>query len=79
MNQIHVRGAETAALLREAARQTGRTITEVLREAVRAYVPVRHPAPKQVDPCRLLARDHEQLVEKPGAVDDPYDADGLPR
>ena len=79
MNEIHVRDAETAALLREAARQTGRTMTEVLREAVRAYVPVRQPAPKQVDARRLLARDHAQLVEKPRALDDLHGADGLPR
>jgi hypothetical protein len=78
-DQIHIRDAETAQLLREAARQTGRSMTEVLREAVRGYVPRRSPPPTPVDIQRLLAEDRAQLVDDSWTIEDLYDEDGLPR
>jgi hypothetical protein len=38
-DQIHIRNAEAAQLARALARQTGRTITEVVLEALRQYRP----------------------------------------
>jgi hypothetical protein len=82
-DQIHIRDGETVRLLRAMARQTGRSVTEVLREAVRAHA----PAPRTttpVDARRLLADDRAQLLERAGGgevfgLDDLYGADGLPR
>jgi hypothetical protein len=76
--QIHIRDAETARILRETARQTGRSMTDILRDAVRGYRP---PLRRRdaVDAAALLAADRRALLHRTGEPDDLYDEDGLPR
>jgi len=40
-DQVHIRNAEAAQLARVLARQTGRTISEVVLDALRQYRPAR--------------------------------------
>lgn len=80
-DQIHIRDGETVRLLRAMARQTGRSVTDIVREAARAYVPRPSSGPAPVDPRGLLASDRARLL--PGAMEsgpeDLYGPDGLPR
>jgi hypothetical protein len=45
-DQVHIRNAEAAHLARALARQTGRTISEIVLDALRQYRPGRR-APAQ--------------------------------
>lgn len=58
-DQVHVRNAEAAHLARALARQSGRTISEVVLEALRQYRPRRRAAKprKRVDRWRRLLRE----------------------
>ena len=80
-DQVYIRNPEAARLARTLARQTGRTISEVVLEALRQY----RPAPgasaprKRVERWRrLLEKDRDRLVpETP--LEALYDeATGLP-
>jgi hypothetical protein len=55
-DQVHIRNAEAANLARTLARQTGRTISEVVLDALRQYRPRRRaPVPRRrVEHWRLL-------------------------
>ena len=82
-DQVHVRNAEAALLARTLARQTGKTITEVVLDALRQYRPDRHgkAAPKQVEAWRrLLREDRRRGMTRPEVpVEALYDeATGLP-
>lgn len=90
-DQIHIRDAETVALVRALARQTGRTMAGVVREAVQAYAPPplgTSPEGRGEALARALARDRAALAgigdghATAGAVfeiEDLYDEGGLPR
>jgi len=56
-DQVHIRNAEAAHLARTLARQTGRTMNEVVLEALRQYRPKRGAEA----PSERLARWHELL------------------
>ena len=67
-DQVHIRNAEAANLARTLARQTGRTISEVVLDALRQYRPSRRaPAPRRrVEHWRrLLDRDRKRRAGKP--------------
>ncbi|HEY1299835.1 MAG TPA: type II toxin-antitoxin system VapB family antitoxin, partial [Stellaceae bacterium] len=76
-NQVHIRNAEAAQLARALARQTGRTISEVVLDALRQYRPGRRAAaPRQrVEAWReLLRKDREGGLRQPEIpVDTFYD------
>jgi hypothetical protein len=83
-DQVHIRNAEAAHLARALARQTGRTISEVVLEALRQYRPGRRaPAPrKRVEHWRrLLREDRERGMAEPEIpIEALYDeATGLPK
>jgi hypothetical protein len=82
-DQVHIRNAEAAHLARTLARQTGRTISEVVLDALRQYRPRRRvPAARRrlAHWRRLLREDRERGMAKPEiAVEALYDAvTGLP-
>jgi hypothetical protein len=82
-DQVHIRNIEAAQLARALARQTGKTINDVVLEALRQYRPRR---PIDVDPKRVadwrrvLREDREAGLAKPETpIDAFYDpATGLP-
>ena len=81
-DQIHIRNAEAAQLARTLARQTGRTIGEVVLDALRHYRPD-HPgkAPKEVEVWRRLLRGDREggLAEAEMPIEALYDeGTGLP-
>ena len=83
-DQVHIRNAEAAQLARALARQTGKTISAVVLEALRQYRPGRRQPPleKQVDAWkRLLRRDRAAGIARPEVpVEALYDeTTGLPR
>lgn len=82
-DQVHIRNAEAAQLARVLARQTGKTISEVVLEALRRY----HPEPSQPPPRgrverwrRLLRRDRARGMTRPEIpIEKLYDENtGLP-
>ena len=82
-DQVHIRNAEAASLARTLARQTGRTITEVVLDALRQYRPRRRgpaPAARVAHWRRLLRADRKRRAEKPETpIEALYDnATGLP-
>jgi hypothetical protein len=82
-DQVHIRNAEAAQLARTLARQTGKTISEVVLDALRHYRPRRRErAPqKQVELWRrLLREDRKRGMARPETpVEALYDeATGLP-
>ena len=84
-DQLHIRDAETVALVRALARQTGRTMAGVVREAVEAYAP-QPGAPREGRDealARALARDRAALTNggatRAFEIADLYDEGGLPR
>ncbi len=82
-DQVHIRNAEAAQLARTLARQTGKTMSEVVLEALRQYRPRRRqPVPqKRVESWRrLLHEDREGGLLRPETpVESLYDkATGLP-
>ncbi len=83
-DQVHIRNSEAAHLARAFARQTGKTISEVVLEALRQY----RPTLPQVDRrrrlaqwLRLLQKDRAQGRVRPERpVESLYDeATGLPK
>jgi hypothetical protein len=67
-DQVHIRNIEAAQLARTLARQTGKTINDVVLEALRQYHP-RRPIdgdPERVaDWRRILQEDREAGLAKP--------------
>jgi len=83
-DQVHIRNAEAANLARTLARQTGKTISEVVLEALRQYRPVRPsvaPEERLARWQRHLAEDRERRVAGPETpIEALYDEQtGLPR
>jgi hypothetical protein len=81
-DQVHIRNAEAAHLARALARQTGKTISEIVLDALRQYRPGRHAASsrRRVEHWqRLLADDRQQhKLETP--IEALYDqVTGLPK
>jgi hypothetical protein len=81
-DQVHIRNAEAAHLARTLARQTGRTISDVVLDALRQYRP-RRAAPARAATVkrwrRLLLDDRAQLVQPETPVEALYDEQtGLP-
>lgn len=81
-DQVHIRNPEAARLARTLARQTGKTITEVVLAALRDYRPNRHAIPvrEEVEIWRRLLREDREGIARPEVpVDSLYDAaTGLP-
>jgi len=82
-DQVHIRNAEAAHLARALAQQTGRTISEVVLEALRQYRPGRRrPAARQrVENWRRLLREDraEGMAEPEVPIEAFYDeTTGLP-
>ena len=82
-DQVHIRNAEAAQLARALAHQTGRTISEVVLDALRHYRPRRRAqiSQKQIDRWRrLLREDRKRGMTRPETpIDSLYDANtGLP-
>jgi hypothetical protein len=67
-DQVHIRNAEAAQLARSLARQTGRTIGEVVLDALRQYRPdwPRKGLLKEIEAWRrLLREDRERGLAQP--------------
>ena len=82
-DQIHIRSAEAAQLARTLARQTGKTISEIVLDALRQYRPSdRGAAPqREVEAWRrLLREDRKRGMTRPEVlIETLYDeATGLP-
>jgi hypothetical protein len=80
-DQVHIRNAEAAQLARALARQTGKTLSEVVLEALRQYRPgVRPGGSKRVERWRrLLREDRKGLMRSETPLEALYDeATGLP-
>jgi hypothetical protein len=83
-DQVHIRNAEAAGLARALARQTGRTVSDVVLEALRHYRPGRRaPAPRKrvAHWRRLLSTDRKGRMKKAERpIEALYDgATGLPK
>ncbi len=82
-DQVHIRNAEAAQLARMLARQTGKTMSEVVLEALRQYRPQRrkHAPRKKIEAwLRLLREDRKGLARPETPVEALYDeATGLPK
>jgi hypothetical protein len=82
-DQVHIRNAEAAQLARMLARQTGKTMSEVVLEALRQYRPQRRKqaARKKIQVwLRLLHEDRKGLVQLETPVEALYDEEtGLPK
>ena len=82
-DQVHIRNAEAAHLARTFARQTGKTISDIVLDALRQYRPARH-APVQRARLshwrKLLTEDREQGMAAPElSLETLYDeATGMP-
>jgi hypothetical protein len=82
-DQVHIRNAEAAQLARALARESGRTISDVVLDALRQYRGARRKSvpQKEVDRWRALLREDRKggLARPETPVDALYDADtGLP-
>jgi hypothetical protein len=82
-DQVHIRNAEAAQLARALARQTGRTISEVVLDALRQYQPSRREAvPRERVEAwrRRLRNDREGGLRQPEIPLEAFydDATGLP-
>jgi hypothetical protein len=82
-DQVHIRNPEAAQLARTLARQTGKTISEVVLDALRHYRPRRHESTPQKQMAhwrRLLQADRKRGLARPETpVEALYDdATGLP-
>jgi hypothetical protein len=82
-DQVHIRNAEAAQLARALARQTGRTIGEVVLDALRQYRPGRpgKAPPNEVEIWRRLLREDREggLAQPEMPIDLFYDeSTGLP-
>lgn len=82
-DQVHIRNAEAAQLARSLARQTGKTINEIVLDALRQYRPRSRGASAARDVeawRRLLRADRKSGLARPETpVEALYDeATGLP-
>lgn len=81
-DQVHIRNAEAAQLARALARETGKTINQVILDALRHYRPDRRtPARrKEIEAWRrLLHEDRKHAVRPETTIEAPYDErTGLP-
>ena len=81
-DQVHIRNAEAAQLARALARQTGKTITEVVLDALRQYRGAQDPPspPGRIKQWRLLLRgDQARLIRPEVPIEALYNQDtGLP-
>ena len=82
-DQVHIRNAEAAQLARALARERGKTISEVVLEALRQYRPRRRQrtAGRELARWRRLLREDRKrgLVRSETPVEALYDpATGLP-
>lgn len=81
-DQVHIRNTEAAHLARALAQQTGKTISEVVLEALRQYRPgPRAPAPRRrIEHWRrLLNQDRKGRVKPETSIEALYDeTTGLP-
>lgn len=81
-DQVHIRNAEAAQLARALARQTGKTISEVVLDALRRYRVAEKPpgAEGRVEEWRrLLRRDRARLTAADVPIEAFYNRDtGLP-
>ena len=80
-DQIHIRNADAAQLARTLARQTGKTISEVVLDALRQYRP--QPSSERGNRVelwrRLLRRDRAGLTRPEVSIKSFYNEDtGLP-
>jgi hypothetical protein len=85
-DQVHIRNAEAAHLARTWAKQTGKSITEVVLDALRRYRPETRPAASREREerfFRLLKEDQAAFrarLEPEIPIEDLYDPEtGLPR
>ncbi|HEU5020108.1 MAG TPA: type II toxin-antitoxin system VapB family antitoxin [Pseudolabrys sp.] len=84
-DQVHIRNAEAAHLVRTLARQTGKSMSEVVLEALRQYRPGgRRPAVSHRRTerwRRLLREDRERGMARPETpIEALYDeTTGLPK
>jgi hypothetical protein len=83
-DQVHIRNTEAAQLARTLARQTGKTISEVVLDALRQYRPSRRggaPRRRLEHWRRLLREDRKRGMAKPEIPIEPlYDeVTGLPK
>ena len=83
-DQVHIRNAEAAHLARTLARQTGRTINDVVLEALKQYRPNQHGRRSQdrIDRwLHLLREDRAQgFVTPEFPIETLYDeTTGLPK
>jgi hypothetical protein len=82
-DQVHIRNAEAAHLARTLARQTRKTITEIVLEALRQYRP-NHRGPDSQEQLeswhQLLRDDRRRRTKAETPVETLYDdATGLPK
>ncbi len=82
-DQVHIRNAEAAHRARTLARQTGKTMSEVVLEALRQYRPSRRTLARSTRVGRwrrLLREDRELGIAEPEVpIEALYDeATGLP-
>ena len=81
-DQVHIRNAEAAQLARALARQTGKTISEIVLDALRQYRPRPHSLERgnRVELWhQLLRRDRARLTRPEVPIESFYNKDtGLP-
>jgi hypothetical protein len=81
-DQVHIRNAEAAELARALARQTGKTISEVVLDALRRYRAIQNqpPEPDRIEQWRrLLRRDRARLIRPEVPLEAFYNREtGLP-
>lgn len=83
-DQVHIRNAEAAHLARALARQTGKTISEIVLDALRQYRPGRRTPAERGRAARwrrLLREDRERGMAVPeNPIEALYDeSTGLPK
>ena len=84
-DQVHIRNAEAAHLARTLARQTGKTISDVVLDALRQYHPRRRrsaKASKKVERWKKLLRQDQasRRTHTEVTIESLYDeATGLPK
>ena len=81
-DQVHIRNAEAAQLARALARQTGKTISEIVLDALRQYRPRPHTLERDNRVAlwrQLLRRDRVRLTRPEIPIESFYNEDtGLP-
>lgn len=83
-DQVHIRNPEAAQLARALAQQTGKSITEVVLDALRSYRPAsrrRRSNPRRIAIWqKLLREDARHLVRRETPIEALYnESTGLPK